>query len=149
MRVEDVMVKSVKSILPDTPVNQALDILSENEISGVPVVDREGKLVGMFTEKDIIQYILPGYLQNVGSFVYKDDSKAITNKIKELLLERKVSDIMRKDIITVGLDVSLSEVARTMITEKIRRIPVIDKEKKVIGIICRADVVRAFIRGQI
>lgn len=149
MKVESVMIKKVKSILPDIPVSQALDLLSENKISGLPVIDNEGKLVGMFTEKAIINYILPGYLKKVGVFVYEDNPKAIGNKVRELLQERKVSDIMRKEIITVGSNTSLSEVARTMLTEKIRRIPVVDKEGKVIGIIAREDVVKAFIKGEV
>jgi CBS domain-containing protein len=146
MRVKDVMVSKVKSILPDTPVSEALEFLSEERISGLPVVDKDNRLVGMFTEKDIIKYILPGYLEKVGGFVYEDNPKMIRNKVRELLAERKVCDVMRKEVVTVGPDTSLSEVARVMLTGKIRRIPVVDKEAKVVGIIAREDVVKAFIK---
>jgi CBS domain-containing protein len=147
MKVEDVMVRNVKSILPDILVRQALDALKENKISGLPVVDKNRKLVGMFTEKEILQYLLPGYLQQVGSFVYRDNPKAIVNKIKELLLDKKVSDIMRTHINTVKADTSLSEVARKMLMEKIRRLPVVDDTGKVIGIIAREDVVWALMKA--
>lgn len=70
MRVKDVMIENVKSILPDIPVSQALELLSRNEISGLPVIDKENKLLGMLTEKEILQYVLPGYLKKVGSFIY-------------------------------------------------------------------------------
>jgi CBS domain-containing protein len=140
------MVRNVKSILPDISVSQALEFLSEEKISGLPVMDKDNKLVGMFTEKDVIKYILPGYLEKVGVFIYEDNPKAIKNKVKELLNERKVCEVMRREVITVDPDSSLSEVARIMLIGKVRRIPVIDKEGKVVGIIAREDVVKAFIK---
>ena len=147
MKVKDIMVTKVKGMPPDISVKQALEQLSKNKISGLPVVNKDNKLVGMLTEKDIINYILPGYLKKVGTFVYADNPKAIRNKVRELLQERTVSDIMRKQVITKGPDTSLSEVARTMLTERVRRIPVVDSEGNVVGIIAREDVVKAFING--
>lgn len=148
MRVKDVMITKVKSLSAGLSVGEALDILLENKISGLPVIDKENKLVGMFTEKSIIRNILPGYLEKVGSFIYQDDPKAIRKKLKELLQSHKVSDIMRKEVITVSPDTSLSEVAHTMLVEKIRRILVVDKEGKVAGIIVREDVLRAFLKEE-
>lgn len=147
MKVEDVMIRNVKSVLPDIPVGKAWVLLVENEISGLPVIDKENKLVGMFTEKDIIKYVLPGYIEKVGTFIYKDDPKVIKNKAKELFCERKVSDVMRREVVTIGPDASLSEVARIILIERIRRIPVVDKEGKVVGIIARGDIVKAFLKG--
>jgi len=147
MKVRDIMVTKVKSIPLDISVKQALEQLSKNKISGLPVVNKDNKLAGMLTEKDIINYILPGYLEKVGTFVYADNPKAIRNKVRELLQERTVSDIMRKQVITKSPDASLSEVARTMLTERVRRIPIVDSEGNVVGIIAREDVVKAFING--
>ena len=149
MLVKDLMTKKVKSILPNIPVNQAVDLLWKNKISGLPVTDEDSKLIGMLTEKDVIKYILPGYLKNVGSFIYGDNPKAIKNKVRELLEERKVCDIMRTQVIALGPEASLSEVARVMLIEKIRRIPIVDSEGRVIGIIAREDVVKAFIKGDV
>ena len=148
MKVKDIMITNVKSILPDTPVSQALDMLSKDKISGLPVIDSNNKLVGVFTEKDIIKYILPGYVKQVGIFMYQDNPKAMKIKVNELLTERTVSDLMRKDVITISPDAPLSEAARTILTEKVRRLPVLDKDGKVIGIIARQDIVKAFIRGE-
>ncbi|MDD5291840.1 MAG: CBS domain-containing protein [Candidatus Omnitrophica bacterium] len=146
MKVSDIMVIKVKSVLPDILVSQALDFLSKEKISGLPVIDKDNKLVGMFTEKDVLKYILPAYLEKVGSFVYEDNPRAIRNKVKELLKEHKVCDIMCKEVITTAPDTSLSEVARIMLTGNARRLPIVDKEKKVVGIIAREDVVKAFIK---
>ncbi|MFC1708979.1 HPP family protein [Candidatus Omnitrophota bacterium] len=149
MKVEDVMVRKVKSVSPDMPISQALDALTQNEISGLPVIDQDNKLVGMLTEKEVLNYILPGYLKKVGSFVYQDNPKVIGNKVKELLQEKKVCEIMRKEVVTVGPDASLSEVARTIMIGKARRVPVVDREDRVVGIIAREDVVKAFMKWEI
>jgi len=148
MKVKDIMIKDVKSILPETPVSEALQILSRDKLSGLPIIDNDNKLVGVFTEKDIIKYILPGYVKQVGIFMYQDNPKAMKVKVNELLQERRVSDLMRKEVITIDPEAPLSEAARTMLTQKVRRLPVIEKDGKVIGIIARQDVVRAFIKGE-
>ncbi len=148
MKVKDIMITNVKSIHSDTPVCQAFDILSKEGLSGMPVVDDTNTLVGVFTEKDIIRYILPGYLQQVGSFIYQDISKAIKNKVQELFQQKTVAHVMRKEVVTISPDASLAEAARVILIEKIRRLPVIDKDRKVVGIIARQDIVKAFVQGQ-
>jgi len=149
MKVEDIMVKKVKSILPSTSINEAIKELRKNRISGLPVIDQNNKLIGMLTEKGIMSYILPSYISKVGAFVYAENPKAIRNKVQELLGERKVQDIMREDVITISPEASLSELARIMLTKNVRRVPVVDKENKVVGIVAREDVLNAFIEKQI
>lgn len=143
MKVKELMTKEVVSIKPDDNAKDALELLFKMQISGLPVIDGEGKLAGMFTEKDILKQILPSYLEKVGRFVYEENPKSIKNKFQELS-NLPVSRIMRKDVITIGQETSLCEVARLMLTQKLRRIPVLDKEKKVIGIVSREDIVRAY-----
>jgi len=148
MKVKDIMITKVKSIHSDTPVCQAFDILSKEGLSGMPVVDDTNTLVGVFTEKDIIRYILPSYIQQVGAFIYHNSSKTIENKVHELFQKRVVYEVMRKEVITIGPEASLAEAARIILVEKIRRLPVIDKDNKVIGIVARQDIVKAFVQGQ-
>ncbi|MCM8779603.1 MAG: CBS domain-containing protein [Candidatus Omnitrophica bacterium] len=147
MKVGDVMVRDVKSLLPDTNAQEAMDLLEKMQISGLPVINKEGKLVGMFTEKAILRHILPGYVEKVGSFVYAEDVKAIRRKFGQLS-EMKVNDLMRQEVVTTTEDASLYEVARLMLTEKARRVPVVDKTGKVLGIIARCDILKA-LRSQI
>lgn len=142
MKVKEIMIKEVKSILPDTPVGEAWQKLLENEISGLPVIDRENKLIGMFTEKNILTYILPSYIEKVGKFVYEQNPKATKRKFTELS-QVTVKQLMRKEVVTVSEDTTLCEVARVMLTQKVRRIPVIDKNGKVVGIVARADILKA------
>lgn len=142
MKVREIMIKEVKSIGPDTNAQEALDLLIKMQISGLPVIEDKNKLVGMFTEKGILHAILPSYVQKVGMFVYEENPKAVKQKITALR-DKKVSDIMRKDVITVDEDTTLCEVARIMLTQKARRLPVLNKAKEVVGMVSRGDVVKA------
>ena len=146
MKVKEIMTSQVRSFSPDLNAREALNILRELEISGLPVVDAQGKLVGMLTEKEILAYLLPSYIDKVGSFIYEDNPKAVKKKAA-FLNEVKVSQVMRKDVLTINEDAALCEVARTMLTQKARRLPVVDKEGKVVGIIARCDILKAIISG--
>ncbi len=143
MQVKEIMTKEVISVKPQDNAKVALDILLNKRISGLPVIDAQGVLVGMFTEKDVLGYILPSYLERVGRFVYEENPKIIKKKFKDLE-NLSVSQLMRKDVVTINEDAALCEVARLMLTQKVRRFPVLNKEKKVIGIVAREDIVKAY-----
>jgi len=136
------MTKDVISVFPDTSAQEALDLLKKMEISGLPVIDKDGKLVGMFTEKDILSYILPSYIEKVGRFIYEENPKSTKRKAEELS-KMKVAQLMRKDVITTTEDTTICEVARVILTQKARRVPVVDKSGKVVGIVARCDVLSA------
>jgi len=143
MKVKEIMVKDVTSISPETGVDEALDLLQKMQISGLPVIDENGKLVGMFTEKDILSYILPSYIEKVGRFIYEENPKSTKKKFMELS-KIKVRQLMRRDVVTATEDTTLCEVARVMLTQKARRIPVVDKSGKVVGIVARCDILKVF-----
>lgn len=143
MKVKEIMTRDVTSISPNANAKDALNLLLKMQISGLPVIDDKGKLMGMFTEKDILRTVLPSYIERVGKFVYEENPKSIKKKFEDLL-NLTVSQLMRKDVITIDEDTSLCEVAHLMLTQNVRRIPVLNKEKKVTGIITREDIVRAY-----
>lgn len=145
MKIKEVMTRDVTSISPQISAKEALDLLLKMEISGLPVIDEKNKLVGMFTEKDILRNVLPSYIEKVGRFVYEENPKLIGKKF-QYLKDLSVSKLMCKDVVTVDENTSLCEVARLMLTQKVRRIPVLDKEKKVLGIVAREDIIRAYAR---
>lgn len=141
MKIKEVMVKDVITLTPDTPVKEAVKKLSELEISGLPVVDPDGRLAGMFTEKEVLKFILPSYVETVGRFIYENAPKTIQNKMAAMN-NLKVKDLMRKEVTTLKEDTSLWEAAHIMLTHKVRRIAVVDSSLKLIGIISRSDVLR-------
>jgi predicted transcriptional regulator len=143
MKIKEIMTKDVTSLSPDDSAKEALDLLFKMQISGLPVIDNDEKLVGMFTEKDVLTYLLPSYVEKVGRFIYEQNPKATKKKFAGLN-KVKVSQLMRKDVITTSEDSGLCEVAKIILTQKARRIVVVDKSGKVLGIVAREDVLKAF-----
>lgn len=143
MKVKEIMTKEIVSVKPEDNAKEALDLLLKMEISGLPVINAQGKLAGMFTEKDVLSHTLPSYIEKVGRFVYEENPKSIKNKFQDLS-NLSVSQLMRCEVITIDEETSLCEVARIMLTQKIRRIPVLDKEKRVVGIVAREDIVKSY-----
>ena len=66
MKVTDIMTKELTSVLPDASATEAVELLLKMQISGLPVIDENHKLVGMFTEKEVLTGILPSYVDKVG-----------------------------------------------------------------------------------
>lgn len=143
MKVKEIMTKDVVSVKPEDNARDAISLLFKMEISGLPVINEQGKLVGMFTEKDVLKQILPSYLEKVGRFVYEENPKSIKNKFQDLG-NLSVSQLMRREVITIDEETSLCEAARIILIQKIRRIPVLDKEKRVVGIVAREDIVKSY-----
>lgn len=142
MKVRDIMKTDLRYLSPELSAKDALYKILNQHISGLPVIDANGKLTGMFTEKDVLGYLLPSYLEQVGKFMYGETPKAVINKLSALD-KIIVKDIMRKDVVTISPDAPLAEAARIILTQKARRVPVVEGGK-VIGIIAREDILREF-----
>ena len=141
MKVSELMTREVMTIPPEMSVREAAKALFEREISGLPVADEQKNVVGMITEKEIISMALPKFAEQFGDFDFILDEEPFSRKIAEAD-KVKVKDIMRREVLCVPEDTSVAEVARLMIAKKARRIPVLDKNKKLVGIIARADIVK-------
>jgi len=141
MKVSELMTKEVLTVSPEMSVREAAKMLFAREISGLPVVDENKKVVGMITEKEIIAMALPKYTEELRDFDIILNEEPFQKKVADAD-KIKVKDIMRREVLCVNEDVSVAEVARLMIAKKQRRIPVLDKEKKLVGIIARADIVK-------
>ena len=141
MELKELMTKNVTTVPEGMNVRNAAKILLDMGISGLPVVNDQENLVGMITEKDIIGMALPKYVEKLGSLAYTFDmvpfAKTLAEADKVL-----VKEIMRKNVITATVDTSVPEVARTMIVKRIRRIPILDEEGRLVGIVARHDIVK-------
>ncbi len=132
MFVRDRMTHPVITVTPDTPIMEAREIMRRERIRRLPVVDKEGNLVGIVTEKDILN---------------ASPSAATTLSIWELnylLSKVKVGDIMTKEVITATEDMPLEEAARLIADHKIGALPVV-RDRKVVGIITESDLFRVFL----
>lgn len=125
----DVMTRKVVSIRTDDNLEYVLRLFSEKNISGAPVVSRSGSLVGTLSETDLSQY--------VGA---KELIDADTNRLDELK-EKRVQDVMRRNVITVYEHTPLHEINQEMNKHDIARVIVIDHKRQVLGIVTRADMI--------
>ncbi len=114
-----VMTANVVSVHPDTPVLQAIDILLENRISGLPVVLEDNKLVGIVSEKDLLQLLLTEELD-------EDDT---------------VEQFMSKKVLSFEETDEIVPICEFFIKHNIRRVPIV-KEGTLVGIISRRDILR-------
>lgn len=138
---KDYMSKKIKLVRPDMNAKKALQLLIRSRTSGLPVIEKTGAIVGVFTEKEVLKAILPSYVKDVGTFIYREDSKAELRKLCRLQ-NFQVKDVMRIEVPTVSPETSLAEVSKIMLTRNERRVIVV-KGKKVVGVITRSDVMKA------
>ncbi len=142
MLVQDVMTTKVITVQKYESIVHVAHILSERNISGLPVVDKENKVIGIITQADILSIL--GVRRE---HTFKD---LLKHMLGEPLQERKmgdiVGDIMVSPAFTVKATANISEIALIMDEKRIRRLPVVDNENRLIGIISRADILKAVIR---
>ena len=132
MYVKDHMTKSPKTVSPDLRVSSALDIMKTNNFHRLPVVDDNGKLIGLITE---------GLISDAGSANMTLD----IYELNYLLSRTLVKELMLKNVETITEDVFLEEAAARMLEHRVGVLPVVDEEKHVIGIITEKDIFQAFI----
>ena len=141
MRVQDVMTKGVISITKYEPIMQVADILTEKNISGLPVVDKDRRVLGIITQADILSMI--GVSRE---HTFKD---LLKHMLGEPLPLRKmgdtVGDIMTSPALTIKPDANIAEAVKIMDERKIRRLTVVDDKGVLIGIVTRADILKAVI----
>jgi CBS domain-containing protein len=144
MRVKDLMTTNVLAVRSSTKLKDAAVLLAEHRISGLPVVDPDGHVLGVFSEGDIL-YKETGARDKPGFFERLLAVPPVGLDLK--LAARTVGEAMSAPALTIGPRRPVTEAATVMIEEGVNRLPVIDDEERLIGIITRADLVRAFVRS--
>ncbi len=119
----DIMTRSVVTLSPDTDIYGAMQVLLKKKISGAPVVDREGRLVGMLSEKDCL--------------------RVLAGEALDGLPEGKVSDYMTRSVESITPTTSIYDIVHGFLQVHFRRLPVVDQTGRVVGQISRRDVLVA------
>lgn len=145
----DIMTVSTISVSKNNNVKVALDLLAEHNISGLPVIDDEGKVVGIISGSDILRYshqknVVPKTSSSfwVSPYTESDDIATIRDGF-EVLHRTAIEHVMTKKVYTVKVDAAVSDIAKLMISKTINRVPVVDDAGKLLGIISRADLVKS------
>ncbi len=144
--VADVMTPDPILSSPDMPLNEAIQILAEKRISGLPVVDQQGKLVGVISETDLMWQETgvepPAYIMFLDSVIYLENPIRYEKQLHKAL-GRTVGEVMTSNPLAIKPNKLLKEAAKLMHEKKVHRLPVLDDAGKVIGILTRGDVIRA------
>ena len=146
MTVRDVMTTSVISVQADAPLKEVASLLVEHGISGVPVVDPDRRVVGVVSETDlVVKETGVDALPHRALERLRGESKA-TRSYRTKLGATTASQAMTAPAITIRASRSLAEAARLMTRHGINRL-VVDEDSQIVGIVTRADLVRAYVRS--
>jgi CBS domain-containing protein len=152
MLVKDIMVKEVISLKSEDDLREVAEKFSKNKISGAPVLDDEGNVIGMVSEADIITTLEKNYkeikmvylspaLSMVGLSFKDSPTDKETEEIFKDIGDIRVSEMMKGNVKTVDPDADIKVVIDLVASGKINRVPVI-KNGKLVGIVTRADIIR-------
>jgi len=141
MNAGDIMSRSLLAVREEAPLEQAVRLMIDNRISGLPVLDAAGRAVGILTEGDLLRRVetgtegkRPGWLEMIFAPGRLADDYIRTHG-------RRVAEVMTPDVLTVDAAAPLDEVAHTMRSKRVKRLPV-TRGGLVVGIVSRADLVK-------
>ena len=144
MKVKELMTTDVRTVGVDTPLKEVAEVLAGEGISGLPVVDEAGRVVGVVSEADILYKERPRPRRRSGPLAWFLDVEAYDAAVKGAA--RTAGEAMTEPPVTVGPDRAVAEAARLMIERGVNRLPVV-RDGELLGIVTRADLVRAFTRS--
>ena len=124
--VRDCMAANLVTFHPDTDINEAIKALVQHRISGAPVIDYRGNMIGLLSEQDCLKVTLQA--------AYHAESAGI------------VSEYMSREVKTIDVDTTIVEAAELFLTARYRRYPVVD-ENRLVGQVSRRDILKALIQG--
>lgn len=127
LQAQTIMKKDVVTIHPETPLDKVIDILIQYTITGVPVVNADSTIAGMITEKDILSFLID---QNVLD---------LTND--RILCETTAYHIMTTNVVSFDAGTSVIDICSSLVSHNFRRVPITDKDGKLVGIISRKDII--------
>jgi CBS domain-containing protein len=145
MKIRDVMTTDVVTVEPGVSLKEAARMLVDRRVSGLPVVGRDGTLLGVLSEGDVL-------------FRARGEAEAIGGPLAWLISPSKLEELEKLDAtlvgeamsapaVTIGRDRTVASAASLMIERGVNRLPVVDAAGKLVGIVTRADLVRAFARA--
>lgn len=147
MKIEDIMVKDIKSVRQDDIIKDVVILICTNQISGIPVLDDEGRIEGIISEKDILKAMYPSYIEFYNDPARARDFEETEERYKELLAHQ-VKDVMTREVWTITPDMPILKAASLMIIKKVRRLPVVD-QGKIVGIVSQGDIHQAIFRNKL
>lgn len=132
MLVKERMTSPAMTVTADTTFQDALKLMRDQKFRRIPVVDQEGKLIGIVSERDLL-HASPSPATSLSVW-----------EVNYLLWKLKVADIMTHHVITIAQDAPIEDAANLMVTRKIGGLPVVNSANQVVGVITETDIFKAF-----
>ncbi|HEY8082031.1 MAG TPA: CBS domain-containing protein [Solirubrobacterales bacterium] len=146
----DIMDSTAPSVSPGADAREAIELLAKTDKGAIPVIDGDGRVVGIVSESDLIlseeqaDLHLPHYIDIMGGIVFIGSMKGFEERLNKAFAT-KVSDLMTADPTTVKVDDDVETVARTIAEKHHNHLPVVDGEGHLAGLVTRADALAALI----
>ncbi len=144
MKVSDVMVREVITLKPEQTLEEAAKVLNQENIGGAPVV-KDGKVVGILSERDLLRTKTtprpPRYLELLGGIIYLENVREFERQLAKAIATR-VEELMTAKVVTISPDSTLTQAAQMIMDHQVNRLPVVDGEGNLLGIVTRNDVLR-------
>ena len=145
LTAKDFITSNVYSMTEETGLKELAAMFVEHRVTAMPVVDEDGKLVGMVSQTDLVEQDKPLHIPTVISLfdwvIYLESEKKFQDEVKKVTA-RKVSEICSREPVTCGPDTPLSEIASLMVDNKVHLVPVVEKDV-LVGVVARLDLIRS------
>ena len=143
--VSSIMIEEPFTCTQDCTISDVVRMLAENEVSSMPVIDERNQVVGFISDGDVASYLGSNNISLLDStlniYRFEDDS-ALTSRLVDLL-NLDVMDIATKRVISVREDTPLDKAVHTLSEKRIKKMPVIDGEGRLVGALSRRNVMHA------
>jgi CBS domain-containing protein len=151
--VAEIMDADPVTVTPQDTVDTVVHRMHENQLPGLPVIDQAGKVVGIVTESDLLLYDEeedvdpPPSIEIMGGVIYLGSVKHWEERIRKSIAGT-VADMMTADPVTVGPQVEAHEAGRLIAEHKHNRLPVVDADGRLVGVVTRVDVLEALLEDR-
>lgn len=149
--VTEVMTRDVVTLTADQTIEEAVATLNERGISGAPVVDADGRLVGLLDDTDLIlseaRLHAPTTVEILGAYITLPGERHRFSQELRHALGQFVGDVMDDDPVSVRETATVEDVATLVVDREVSRVPVVDRDRRLVGIVTRGDLVRTLYRG--
>lgn len=150
----DIMSKMAISVTEQQTLQEAIELMARHNVSGLPVTGERQMLVGIISNSDIIRYsqqvnIVP--LMDLSGWISPHTNivdMASLRKGIDLLVNTTVGSIMKKKVFTAPENTDILDLARLMSQRKINRIPILDQNRKLIGLVTRTDLIKSLVKAE-